>query len=379
MVHTSDYFKKLGEKFTGNYGNFLKLIPTCYQFSIEDKKVIYKALHEAKRLHQNQYRKSGEPYINHPISVAGLLANFGMDATTISAALLHDTIEDTDYTLEECYQTFGSEITNLVDSVTKIGTDTNIPTRNKILDGIERDMRTIAVKAADRLHNMYTLDALKKEKQIEIATETKNFYVPIAIILGISALKDEFQDLCAFYLNNDEFMKIYRTRCNLKEEYNGTLEELSDNIQGLLSENGLAMEYYYRVKNVGSILENLEYMNLPINVDNMKKIDNLLAIKMVLDEEKGCYQAFNLIQNRYKLPITSFNDYIKNPRENGYKSINYNTEYKNADIQLRIRSRNMQRGNDIGLFSITNDNEKKKVKKYLREHLENLKEKETLK
>lgn len=210
MGQPKKYFKELGDQFTSDYSEFLKLIPTCKQFDPNQVAMIYKALHKAILLHEGQKRKSGEPYVNHPISVASVVASYGLDFETVCAALLHDTIEDTSYTLNECEKEFGSNITSLVDGVTKVGKDINDLTHEKILQSTQNDARSIAIKSSDRLHNMYTLDALPLKKQIEISTETKEFYVPITKILGIYQLKDELQDLCLFYLDNDAFLKYYK-------------------------------------------------------------------------------------------------------------------------------------------------------------------------
>ena len=191
METIDKYFNGLGNYFSKNSADFLNLIPECNQFNVEEIKVIYKALYKAMELHSGQVRKTGDPYINHPIGAASILASYGLDYEVVSAALLHDTIEDTSYTLDDCEKDFGKNIARLVDGATKIGRDVNHYTHKKILDNIKFDARFIAVKAGDRLHNLYTLEALSKNKQKEIALETKCFYVPIAKILGIYKLKDE--------------------------------------------------------------------------------------------------------------------------------------------------------------------------------------------
>ncbi len=355
MKEPNKYFKKLDKVFAKSNGEFIKLIPNCKQFNSNEIKVIYDALYKATKLHEGQFRKNGKPYIIHPIGVASILASYGMDYQTVTAGLLHDTIEDTSYTLEDCEKDFGTQITKIVDGVTKIGNDINIETHQKILNASKDEPRIIAVKAAgDRLHNMYTLDALPVNKQIEIARETLDFYVPITKILGIYQLKDELQDLCLYYLDKQTFLKIYEERENLKEKYKDILDELASKVQYLLSKNGIGMSYNYRVKNVGGIYE-----------DKNKKffdvLSDILAIKMVLDDKYLCYQALGVIHSISNPIKGGFRDYIATPKNNGYSSLNTNVSYDDINIQVRLRTLDMQRTNDIGIFSDLNSDSKQRL------------------
>ena len=345
MHDVKDYFKGLGNHFSKDFNEFLNLIPLCEQFDSNEVSCIYKALYKAMELHKGQVRKSGEAYINHPIGAASILASYGLDFETVSAALLHDTIEDTSYSLSECAFDFGDTIASLVDGATKIGRDVNNFTHKKILDNIKLDARSLAVKAGDRLHNMYTLEALSQSKQKEIATETKNFYVPIAKILGIYKLKDEFQDLCLYYLDKEEFLNYYELRNNLKKIYNKDLVEIGNKTQEILSHNGLAMNYEYRVKNVGGIYEESK---------SGLEVRDLLAIKMILKNKEDCYATLDAIRS-FCLDSGPLVDYILKPKFNGYRSINTNVVYKDKDVQIRIRTKKMQEQNNLGVFSDWND------------------------
>ena len=342
MSDIKEHFPKLNESFVTDFDSYLKLIPTCKQLSSSDIKVIYKALYKASLLHKNMKRKSGEDYITHPIAVSSLLANYGLDAFTLTAALLHDTVEDTIYTLEECEKEFGYKIASLVDDVTKVGKDVNLKTHEKIIESVNNDVRAIAIKSADRLHNMYTLDFMSPSKQIEIATETKDFYVPIAKILGIYKVKDELQDLCLYYLNYDEFLNFEEKRNKYKEKYKNACELFGTKVQKELSMLGIGMYYNYRIKNVGALYE--ESLK-------RKNIDDLVAIKIVLKNKLDCYQTLGICHRIGKQKEGMMHDYISSPKDNGYRSLNTNISFKNKDIQVRIRTEEMQKINDLGVFA----------------------------
>ena len=366
MLETKKYFKKLDDLFSKNCHDFIKLIPNCKQFDANQIATIYKALYKAISLHDGQYRKTGEPYVNHPIAAASILAIYGLDYETVCAALLHDTLEDTSYTLEECETDFGSTIASLVDSVTKIGTDVNNPTHEKIITSAKQDVRSVAVKLGDRLHNMHTLSVLSEEKQKEIANETKEFYVPITKILGIYQLKDELQDQCLYYLSHDEFLSYYKLREKLKQKHGRTLEELADKVQEQLSILGIGMRYNYRVKNVGGIYDEV------INGKKPYEIEDLLAIKMILNNVSMCYQTLGIVNHFCKPIPKSMQDFISMPKANGYKSLNTNGLYNGAGVQVRIRTDEMQKVNDLGVFSDLDADTEKNVTDQMKLELSNL-------
>lgn len=363
MSDIKKHFSKLDENFVTDFDSYLKLIPTCRQLSSYDIKIIYKALYKASLLHKNMKRKSGEDYITHPIAVSSLLANYGLDAFTLTAALLHDTVEDTTYTLEECEKEFGYKIASLVDDVTKVGKDVNLKTHEKIIESVNNDVRAIAIKSADRLHNMYTLDFMSPLKQIEIATETKNFYVPIAKILGIYKLKDELQDLCLYYLNYEEFLKFEKKRNKYKIKYKNACDLFATKAQEELSLLGIGMHYNYRIKNIGALYEE--------SLKN-KNIDDLVAIKMVLKKQIDCYQALGICHKIGNPKIGMMRDYISSPKDNGYKSLNTNIDFKGSNIQVRIRTEDMQKTNDLGVFADLDYDKKEKVNIKMKNSLKKL-------
>ena len=345
MDNPRQYFPKLDNMMARDKKEFLKLIPTCNQFDTNDVSKIYEALLLAQRMHAKERRKSGEPYINHPIAVASIITTIGLDAESTIAALLHDVPENTGYPISEIEKKFGTDVAGIVDGVTKIGRDVNEPTHKKIIASSEKDVRVAAVKTADRFHNMETLYALRREKQIEIATESKDFYIPILKALGIYEVKDELQDLCLYYLDNDAFFEYLSIKNGLEKNYNGRLNKLGEEMQNLLCRNGYAMRYKYRVKNVGGMYE---------EVQRGKKIGNikdLLAIKMIVDDSQICYQTLGLV-HRLGTPVSSkLEDYISVPKKDGYRSLNTNIIYKDSEIQARIRTKEMQKVNDLGVFA----------------------------
>lgn len=345
------YFKELSKKFEKNYFEFLTLVRKNY--SVFELQRILMAYNIANEAHFGQKRLSGEPFINHPLNVAYVLAETGFDCETICAALLHDVVEDTNYTKEDIIQIFGNVIANLVDGVTKMkGSDftskkeKEIATHKKILDSITKDARIIAIKLADRLHNMFTLEFLREEKQKEIARETLDFYVNLARILGIYQIKDELQDLCLFILNKDEFLRIYELRQKLYETYEKDFEYIDSNSKQNLKKLGVNLTSIYKIKNVGGIYSSLS-ADVPLN-----EINDLLAVRMIVEKVKDCYKTLGVVHSICKSVPDSFKDLISEPKYNGYQSLMTNViTPNNAEFQVRIRTSNMQKTNELGIVS----------------------------
>lgn len=356
MDEFKKHFPNIEDNFVTDFNEYLKLIPNCKQFDHNDIALIYKALYKADYLHKNSKpRKTGEPYITHPIAVSSILATYGLDAESCAAALLHDTVEDTPYTLEECEKDFGQNIATLVDGVTKVGRDVNSETHDKIINSVSKDVRSLAIKGGDRFHNMSTLGPMKREKQIEIANETNTFYVPTLKILGIYKLKDELQDLSFYYLHPDEFLKFEKKRNKLKQKYTETCNLFGDEVLEKLSHMGIGMYFKSRIKNIGAMYEE------SLKEGNVNNIDDLLAIKMVVKDLSDCYLALGTVNEIGKFVGGKTIDYIASPKDNGYKSLNTNVNYKDANIQVRIRTEDMQRTNDLGVFSDLNSAVQEKV------------------
>lgn len=344
-----EYFGKVSEKFNKTYFDFLNLIIKQNKYTKEEISLIIKAYNVADTMHYNQKRLSGEKYIVHPLNVAYLLCTYGFDYETICAALLHDTLEDTKYTKEELEKDFNINIANLVDGVTKMKNtnfldknEVNRLTHQKIMNSITKDARIIAIKLADRIHNMYTLEYKSKERQIQIAHETNDFYVNLARILGIYEIKDELQDLSLYYIDKDLFLKYYDIRENIKIK---NIFDYNDILSGIKEIYIKDFKDDYKVKNVAGIYKK--------NKEGYKieEIEDLVAIRLVTKEIKECYDLLDLIKKLYNYKESSFKDMIKNPKYNGYQSLNLNINSRmDNDFQVRIRTFRMQKINELGMI-----------------------------
>ena len=357
------YFPELCTKMSKTYFSFIKgLILKGYNTC--EYSMILKALREATELHRGQERKSGDAYITHPINVASILVECGFDYETICTALLHDTVEDTNCTLEEIENEFGSVVAKLVDGVTKMKDvsftskeEMKKATHQKIIREISYDARILAIKLADRLHNMVTLGALREEKRIEIASETLGFYVPLARFTGIYSIKDELQDLSLFYLYEDEFLKCYDLRCQIKNDNAVGYKIIGGEIQKRLNARGVPMSYNYKVKNVGGIYDEL------VRGNSLDEILDLVAIRMVVGEKDDCYKALNTLKDFCRLVPNTFYDFIKNPKENGYRSLNTNVLLDgDQQFQVRIRTKEMQKNNELGIVCNWSPDKQEKVR-----------------
>ena len=347
----NNYFKELGKRFSHDYLDLLSLARKSY--SVFELQKILKAYHIANEAHFNQKRLSGEPFITHPINVAYILAETGFDSDTVCAALLHDVVEDTNYSKEDINQIFGNVISNLVDGVTKMkGSDFTskresvIATHKKILDSITKDARIIAIKLADRLHNMFTLDYLREEKQKEIANETLDFYVNLARILGIYQIKDELEDLSLFMLDKDKFLSIYELRQELYEGYEKDFSYVDREARNNLKDIGVNLTSKYKIKNIGGIYSELS------NGTKLDEIKDLVAIRMMVENVEDCYKTLGVVHGICKSVPNSFKDLIANPKYNGYQSLITNVVTPDeSEFQIRIRTNDMQRTNELGMVS----------------------------
>lgn len=376
MQNIEKYFKELSVRFNKNYFDFLHLVNVTENYDEDEKQMVLKAYRTASKLHRNQKRKSGEDYIVHPLNVAYILLANGFDYETVCAALLHDTVEDTNYTLDDVEENFNKQIRILVDGVTKLELsnfktkeERRAKTHEKILESIKIDARIILIKLADRLHNLYTLGYLKEEKQLMIAQETNDFYVNLARLLGIYQIKDAFQDLALFYLNPDEFIKFDTIRNSYRDTYLSQCKKIGNTTQLLLGKKDINMNYNIKLKNIGGIYHDVSN-GVPIN-----EIDDLIAIRMILDNYKDCYHAQLEVRKFCLVDEESINDTLSNPKYNGYRSLNMNITYKDADLQLRIRTGKMQRINELGIVSNwTEESQKLLTKKFKSLYKENEKE-----
>jgi GTP pyrophosphokinase len=314
--------------------------------------------------HEGQYRKSGEPYCVHPILVASITAHFSKDEAIIATALLHDVVEDTEYSLEFIKEKWGSDIAHMVDGLTKIveirehefvssseSTDSKIIssalTFRKMLIASIDDVRVLVVKLCDRLHNMLTLNVLPLNKQKRIAEETLVVYVPIANRLGISTLKNALEDLAFFYIYPNEYKKID----NFLKEQQHTMQlafnTFISTTKNLLEKNGYDLnkiKIYSRIKHHYSIY--LKMQRKGISID---EVLDLFAIRILVEDDIDCYKVLGYIHLEFKPLISRFKDYVATPKENGYQTIHTTVFYNSKIYEIQIRSFEMNKIAEFGI------------------------------
>jgi RelA/SpoT family (p)ppGpp synthetase len=322
----------------------------------------YTALNLAKVAHASQVRKSGEPYIVHPILVAAITALVSNDEAMIIAALLHDVVEDTEYEIEEIEEIFGEDVAHMVEGLTKIDDIREVElvssssdkklissalTFRKMLLSSIKDVRVLVVKLCDRLHNMTTLDALPVEKQQRISEETLVVYAPIAHRLGISQLKNRLEDLSFFYIYPEAYKEIEsyleQNSQNLQLKLNTFVAE----IQKLMKEHGFAegdVEVFGRVKHYYSIYQKMQRKGIGID-----EVLDLIAIRILVHEEIDCYKVLGALHLNYKPIISRFKDYITLPKENGYSTIHTTLFNDNGIVEAQIRTFEMHKTAEFGV------------------------------
>ncbi len=287
-----------------------------------DRSLIEKAYNYAEKMHRGQLRKSGEPYIIHPLNVAYTLADLGLDTQTICAALLHDVVEDTEGTYEDIKKMFSEEIAQIVEGVTKLtqlfktAEEKQAENYKKMFIAMEKDIRVILLKLADRLHNISTLKYLRRDRQIAIATETIEFYAPIAHKLGMYDFKMKLQDGSFKYLYPKNYEKITK---ELEERYEANKERLmqtKEKIDKILKKERIIAISEIETKHLYNIYKKIKEKNI-----TMDQIKDLFALKIVTKGKKDCYKALGAINAVYKLIPRTFKDYIALPRNNMYQAI----------------------------------------------------------
>ena len=300
---------------------------------------INKAYGFALAKHGDKKRKNGDPYISHPLEVANILCDLNVDYITLSCALLHETLNHTDATVDELREEFGDEITNIVISISKINRlelnddkDSSAQYLRKILVGLSEDVRVLFIKLADRLHNMRTLYALKPEEQKQKANETTTVLIPIAHRLGINSIKSELEDLCLRYTKPDIYNDILEKLDASREELNDLLDEMKLSISEILTANGVNFKIKGRVKSVHSLYNKMD------NGKRWNDIYDILALRVFVDTVQDCYLTIGLIHSKFRPMPKRFKDYIANPKENMYQSLHttvFGVEGHLFEVQVR--------------------------------------------
>ncbi|WP_167597260.1 RelA/SpoT family protein [Leeuwenhoekiella sp. ZYFB001] len=330
---------------------YKELLRISYRtLSDDDKKLIRQAFDVAVDAHKDQRRKSGEAYIFHPLAVARIVASeIGMDATSIAAALLHDVVEDTIYTLEDLEERFGPTVARIVDGLTKISNlkkhrDVSLQAENfrKMLLTINDDVRVIIIKIADRLHNMQTMDSMRPDKQIKIASETLYIYAPLAHRIGLYNIKTELEDLGLKYTEPEVFKDISRKMKETKEQQDQYIEEFTQAVQKSLDKEILDYEIKGRPKSIYSIRRKMLKQNIPFD-EVYDKFAIRIIYKATPESEKFlAWKIYSIVTDHFRPNPTRLRDWISSPKSTGYEALHITVMgLKGRWVEVQIRSERM--------------------------------------
>ena len=317
-----------------------------------ERATLRRAFNYANAAHKGQLRKSGEPYISHPIEVALILVSLRMDVETLVAALLHDVVEDTDITYEDVEADFGTDVAQLVDGVTKISrieveslTAEQAETIRKMFVAMSKDIRVVVIKLADRLHNMRTLSALREDRRIFKANETLEIYAPIANRLGISSIKWELEDLSFFYLEPTKFKQVSRMVAASREEREAYIERVRGILEQEMQSVGVECQIMGRPKHLYSI-----YQKMLRQGKGFSEIYDLIALRIITKSVKDCYSALGTVHALWHPMPGRFKDYIAMPKYNMYQSL-HTTVIGPAGrpLEVQIRTEEMHRMSEYGV------------------------------
>ncbi|RAV34603.1 RelA/SpoT family protein [Corynebacterium heidelbergense] len=315
-----------------------------------DVDALNRAYATAERLHEGVYRKSGEPYITHPLAVATIAAEIGMDTTTLVAALLHDTVEDTDYSLEELTEDFGAEVARLVDGVTKLdkvalGSAAEAETIRKMIVAMAHDPRVLVIKVADRLHNMRTMRFLPPEKQAKKARQTLEVIAPLAHRLGMATVKWELEDLSFAILYPKKYLEIVRLVADRAPKRDQYIAQVKAEIEANMAASNVAAEVVGRPKHYWSI-----YQKMIVRGRDFDEIFDLVGIRILVDSVRDCYAAVGAVHSLYQPMPGRFKDYISQPRFGVYKSLHTTVIGPDAKpLEIQIRTHEMHHNAEFGI------------------------------
>ena len=315
----------------------------------DDAKQIRKAFKLAVSAHEGMRRKSGEPYVYHPLAVAEIcVEEIGLGTTSIVAALLHDVVEDTDYTIEDIRYTFGDKVAQIIDGLTKIsgvfeyGSSGQAENFRKMLLTLSDDVRVILIKLADRLHNMRTLDSMPKHKQLKIASETIFLYAPLAHRLGLYAIKSELEDLHLKYTESEVYYEIVDQINATKDARDRFIKRFIRPIQQALNEHGFDYSIKGRTKSIHSILSKMRKKDIPF-----EEVYDLFAIRIIINttkenEKAACWQVYSLVTDFYSPNPDRLRDWISTPKANGYESLHTTVMSRTGRwVEVQIRTKRM--------------------------------------
>ena len=317
-----------------------------------DTELIGRAFDTAKRLHDGQLRKSGEPYLIHPIAVAKILAQLGMDDETIVGGLLHDVVEDTEYTREQLVEDFSEEIALLVDGVTKLGAikfdtkeEAQAENLRKMFLAMSKDIRVLIIKLADRLHNMRTLEYMREEKKIEKSRETLDIYAPLASRLGIYTVKFELEDIALKYLHPEEYETLKIEVTEKKEQRLQFINQVIDEIKEALDQMNMKYDISGRSKHLYSV-----YKKMVLQHKQLDEIFDLTAVRVIVENVRDCYAVLGQVHTMWKPIPGRFKDYIAMPKPNMYQSLHTTVLGDNGEpFEIQIRTYEMHRVAEYGI------------------------------
>ena len=316
-----------------------------------DTDLIRRAYELADAAHKGQKRVSGEDYIIHPLAVAKILTDLQIDDITISAAILHDVVEDTTHTLDEMRERFGDEVAMLIDGVTKLGRiqykskeEQQLESYRKMFLAMAKDIRVIMIKLADRLHNMRTLKYMREDKQKRIARETIEIYAPLANRLGISNVKWELEDLCLRYLDPKAYYDLVESVKQKRQERQAFIDEAHEQIVEKLEEAHITAEIQGRAKHFYSI-----YKKMKRDQKDISEIYDLSALRVLVDSVKDCYGVLGIIHAMWKPLPGRFKDYIAMPKSNGYQSLHTTVICRGYPLEIQIRTFAMHKVSEYGV------------------------------
>lgn len=339
-----------------------------------------RAIAVAKKAHDGQFRKTGEPYIIHPLAVKKILEEWGMDEDTVIAGLLHDTVEDTSLTLDDIRKEFGESVAFLVDGVTKLSTartgmrdiDTYLPATKdnflRLMIALGDDIRVLIIKLADRLHNIRTLSALPPDKQKKIAKETLEIFAPLADRLNMGQLRVELADLAFKYVNPKRFNELKTLITKRNKSAEKSLQKIKTEVSFALKKEKIKFDISGRVKSVYSLHKKLAKHN-----QNINEIYDLTALRIIVEDVTDCYLALGVIHSLYTPMNGRIKDYIAMPKQNGYQSLHTTVITKDKHIvEFQIRTREMHEYAERGLAASFYYNEQKLTENYKKGKIEHL-------